>query len=250
MPLTTQNGQSISTLPLFDGVEAALLQVFLSSASLSHLDKGEVLLRAEEPILRYALILEGWACLRKGNADGQESVLHIFGPQDFLPEPDRENRNPYRGNVEALTPVSLLNLPAAAVKSLCERSAAFNANLLRLAAQRTQQLLDHIEHLTLRDAEHRVGWFILRMRDLTGTDKQNITLPFEKSVIASYLGIKPETLSRALQQLRENGIGINRNKVSLPHPRALCAYCDTQIAQRCEHVDAHDCPFTHTQPHS
>lgn len=247
MALTAPTSINPATLSIFEGVEPGLTQSLLAAATFSHLNKGEIILRAEEPVLRYCILLEGWACLRKGNAEGQESVLHILGPNDFFPEPSRDNDNVYRANIETLSPVTVLSIPATLVRSVCERSAAFAANLLKISGQRTQQLLDHIEHLTLRDAEHRVGWFILRMRDLTGGDKHNISLPFEKAVIASYLGIKPETLSRVLQHLKQNGFSVNRNKITLPHKRALCSFCDAPIAGQCDHVNEPDCPYTH--PH-
>jgi CRP-like cAMP-binding protein len=128
-----------------------------------------------------------------------------------------------------------------------DRCPPFAANLMAAMRRRAQTLLDHVEHLTLRDAEQRVGWFLLRVRLLTSpesvvTGDVEIELPFEKTVIASYLNIKPETLSRILHQLRDRGFRMQRNKIAMPEAQALCGYCDARAAEMCPYGDTKHCP--------
>ena len=136
-------------------------------------------------------------------------------------------------NLQALTPVKLLMLSPSIVSNALEHSQIFASNMLAAAMQRCQELRDHIEQLTLRSAEQRVGRFLLQMRFNTSEDGNDIILPFDKAMIAAYLDIKPETFSRILQFFKENGFLIERNHLVVPNRQALCDYCDQATMKSC-----------------
>lgn len=45
--------------------------------------------------------------------------------------------------------------------------------------------------------------------------------PFEKALIANRLGMKPESLSRALGKLKPCGVNVDRDNVTIDDPRKL-----------------------------
>jgi len=227
------------SLPLFQGVGLTEVQRLVTAARLVHYDKGSVFLAQGQHVTRCFIMIEGWCGASKGNIQGQETILQIFGRGDFLPEPDKITMaEPSIVNFQTLTPVQLISLPPAIVQETLERSSIFMANMLTASARRTQELRDHIEQLTLHNAEERVGRFLLQIRFNCSADGKDIMLPFDKALIAAYLGIKPETFSRALQAFREKGFVIDRNRLIVPDREALCEYCD-QVAMR-------SCQFAHT----
>jgi len=107
-------------------------------------------------------------------------------------------------------------------------------NMLATVANRSQSLISQFEQLTLKSVTERVGWFLLNLSHNGGENALRFTLPYDKGLIASYLGMKPETFSRALQQLKDNGIRVERNVVTLPDHFALCEFCDLEIAGKCK----------------
>ncbi len=141
-------------------------------------------------------------------------------------------------NLQALTQVQLLTLSPTAVRFAMERSKTFTTTMLEASLRRCQELRDHVEQLALHNAERRVGRFLLQMRFNTSPDGKDIVLPFDKALIASYLGIKPETLSRTFQTFRERGFIVERSHLTVPSRYALCEYCDT--------ITMRSCPFAHT----
>jgi CRP-like cAMP-binding protein len=144
-------------------------------------------------------------------------------------------------NLEALTPVHLLTLAPGAVRDAEKRSAIFTANMLTASARRCQELRDHIEQLTLHSAEQRVGRFLLQLRFSTSPGGKDIMLPFDKSLIAAYLGIKPETLSRVFQTFHKRGFTVERSHLTIPFRQALCEYCDKITMRSCPFANTEDC---------
>jgi CRP-like cAMP-binding protein len=242
-PAVLDANEDILSLPLFQGVEADLVHGLAASARRAQHAKGTVFLAQGQPIARFYIVLEGWCGVSKCSPEGQDSILQVFRRGDFLPEPDHTGhvgKSPV--NLQALSAVWLLMVSPSAVRNALERSKSFMANMLAVSIRRSQELRDHVEQLTLYNAEERVGRFLLQMRLYTSLNGSDITLPFDKSFVAAYLGIKPETLSRTLQFFRERGFMIERNHFVLPDRQALCAYCNSFTSRSCRRAHAADCP--------
>jgi len=231
--------QRAKKLSLFRDVEADSTDQLLATGREERRDKGSILLHASDSSLKYSIILDGWAGARKSNDEGQESILHIFGVGAFFPDFGTGGRA-MGAEIAALTDLWLFTIPIAALQESAQRSPALAANMLAEMSRRSEELRDHVEQLTLHSALHRIGWFLLKLRVETRAGLE-ITLPFEKSVIASYLGITPETLSRSLTHFREQGFTSARHAVSLPDDYALCDYCDARLAQDCPHAETPEC---------
>ncbi|MDR3424315.1 MAG: Crp/Fnr family transcriptional regulator [Alphaproteobacteria bacterium] len=243
MPVVFNSSKDAAALPIFRDVKPDVMRELMASAHTAQYQKGAIFLVQSEPVSRFYVMLEGWCGAKKGNAEGQEAILQIFRRGDFLLEAGHAvlaDISPM--NLQALTPVQLLALSPAAVRNALERSADFTTNMLAASVRRCQELRDHIEHLTLHNAERRVGRFLLHMRFYTNPEGNDIVLPFDKSLIAAYLGIKPETLSRTLLAFRKRGFTVERSHMTVPSRTALCAYCDTITMQSCPFACAGDCP--------
>jgi CRP-like cAMP-binding protein len=236
----TNLGKDFASLPVFQGVDVEVLRELIATAHSMQYQKGAVIVELGAPIPRCYVVLEGWCGAGKGNADGQEAILQLFRRGDFLFETSSEG-DLCPINLQALTPVHLLSLSPAAVRAAQKRSVALINNMLIASAQRCQELRDHIEQLALHSAEQRVGRFLLQLRFTTSPEGKNIVLPFDKSSIAAYLGIKPETLSRTLQTFRDRGFKVERSHITIPSREALCEYCDKIIMRSCPFANTQDC---------
>ncbi|MBU6339146.1 MAG: helix-turn-helix domain-containing protein [Rickettsiales bacterium] len=104
-------------------------------------------------------------------------------------------------------------------------------------------MLDHLAKLKLANSKQKVGQFLLGVAFGKGSDKKkNVELKQDKSLIASYLGIKPETLSRTLQELKNDGeIVVEKNKITLLQNNSLCDYCDSKINSKCNNRNTSFC---------
>lgn len=235
--------KDLPSFPIFQDVKTEVLRELMATAHTAHFQKGAIILPIGDTISRTYFMLEGWCGACKGNVEGQEAILQIYRRGDFLFESSIDDAPTISlTNFQALTQVHLLTLAPGAVREATKHSPTFSSNLLQALTRQSQDLRNHIEHLTLHNAEQRVGRFLLQLRFGGNPENLDIVLPFDKSLIASYLGIKPETLSRVFQNFRQRGFVIDRSTLIMPSARALCKYCDKIAMRSCLFADSEDCP--------
>lgn len=241
-PFNAGVNKDFESLSVFQGVEPEIVRELIASAHTAQYQKGTIFLGQGAPVSRYYILLEGWCGATKGNAEGQEAILQVFRRGDFLLESSSNAPSDISPiNLQALTPVHVLMLVPAAVHQAEKASPVFTANMLAANVLRCQDLRDHIEQLTLHTAEERVGRFLLKLRLNTSAEAQDVVLPFDKSMIAAYLGIKPETLSRVFQAFRDKGFAVERGHVTMPSRQALCKFCDKAMMRACPFANRGDC---------
>lgn len=145
-------------------------------------------------------------------------------------------------NVMATSKLRLLSIPSFVLREYLDANHTMAVNMMLAAAAQAQNLVSQLEQLMLRDAPQRVGWLLLRFHLIAGRKSAKISLPFDKAVIAAYLGIKPETFSRALQIFRDKGFVVRNRTVTMPTSHALCEYCTPELAQNCTRAATNECP--------
>ncbi|MDD3030036.1 MAG: Crp/Fnr family transcriptional regulator [Alphaproteobacteria bacterium] len=242
LPVSVDLCKELSALPLFLGVDQSLVHDLVASAHTVPYQKGATFVSIGDEVLHFTLVLEGWCAAGKGNPEGQEAFLQLFRRGDFLVELTPDGLAPLSSvNIQALTPVRLLSIAPSAIRSVGERAPSFLVNMLTATMRWCQDMRTHIEQLTLLNAEERVGRFLLHLWLTSGAEGRDVVLPFDKAAMASYLGIKPETLSRVFQTFRRHGFIIGRSHLTLPSSEALCSFCDRAARRSCPFVSAGGC---------
>src|SRR5690606_9070894 len=81
------------------------------------------------------------------------------------------------------------------------------------------------EHLSLMSAPQRVGCLLLQFS--TGIEGKGgaLVFPYDKSLAAARLGMKPETFSRALAQLKLLGVTVSGSKINIQDFSRLIDFC-------------------------
>jgi CRP-like cAMP-binding protein len=75
-------------------------------------------------------------------------------------------------------------------------------------------LVEQIEQIKVRSAPQRIADFLIRIAP-TREGAAVVDFPFEKSLLANRLGMKPESFSRALRRLRAYGVTVDREVVKI-----------------------------------
>ncbi len=232
----------ILTLPLFKGLEEDALERLLHDTSVKEYNKGNLLLIEGEQPNRLYIILEGWVKIFKGNASGDESILQMLTSGDMVLESAVFLNALYPLNAQVTKKALILSLPATVVREQVKTNNILALNVLNGMSLHSQMMIQNVESVRLKSATERVGWFFLKLLLEQGRVPDMVELPYDKSLIASYLDMKPETFSRTLKKFKARGFEIRKDTVILPAVNALCGFCDSDLGEICKRHGTPDCP--------
>jgi CRP-like cAMP-binding protein len=179
-------------------------------------DKDAAVLHHGDPASHLWLVLKGWVKLTRQTPDGKESVTglctqgDVFGKAALFPHAN------YPYYAEVLTPqTELAAIPSDVIRGLVEENSALSASIMALLNARTSQARLKLEQLGTMSASQRLGCFLLHLCQHQASGSTRLEIPVEKHILAAYLGMKPETLSRSQQQLKPLGIAVSGHMVSI-----------------------------------
>ena len=105
---------------------------------------------------------------------------------------------------------------------------------MEYALEHSRHSMDKLANLQMKDAYGRVGWFLLHQHIVHSVGRNDsIFLPFDKSLMASYLNMTPETFSRTIKKFKDKGFVFNKDSVTVPHLMSLCEHCSENLKGMC-----------------
>lgn len=240
--ITSEQRNFIEKLPFFIDLPEKIVTSLLQHAQVRDYKKGKLLFLEGEVSSRLHIIISGWVKLFKGTSSGNETVLQMLSSGNMVAESAVFLNATYPVSAQVAKKSVILTLPAPIIR---ERIKQHNELALRVVdgiSQHSHSLIQEFENIRLKPATERVGWFLLKLLLEQGKVPDLIELPYDKSLIASYLDMKPETFSRTLKRFKKNGFQINKSSVILPHVGALCDFCDHDLAPACKRHGTPECP--------
>ncbi|TNE62760.1 MAG: cyclic nucleotide-binding domain-containing protein [Alphaproteobacteria bacterium] len=232
----------LQALPTFSGLSSMEMDELLAFAQVREYDKDKLLFLKDEPTTRMYVILEGWVKVYNGLESGEEAILQMLGAGETLLESAVFLNVPTPVSAQVVERALLLSIPAPVIRQRIHSNPKLAVSMLNTVSLRSQRLVRQIELSRLKTVQERVGWFLLRLVLNQKPGDLVIHLPYEKSIIAAYLDMRPETFSRTLQKFRQDGFEIASDQVQMPDKQALCGFCDTDLAHQCVRAGKDDCP--------
>jgi CRP/FNR family transcriptional regulator len=172
-----------------------------------------------------ANVVEGVLKLVVSASDGQEQIVGVVFPSDFIGRPFRKD-SPYTVSAMTDAEVCVFN------RNSFDDFASDHPDLQQKLLRRTLDELDRARHwmmlLGRKSASQKVASFLLEMSERIsgqGCDTNNaqdaFELPFGRQQIADILGLTIETTSRQLTQMRGTGmLGLPSRREIVIHDRA------------------------------
>ncbi|MFC4347148.1 nitrate- and nitrite sensing domain-containing protein [Kordiimonas lipolytica] len=231
----------LKSLPMLAALADGDLDELLSLSQVREYEKDKLLFLRDEPAARMYIILEGWVKAYNGLETGEEAILQMLGAGETLLESAVFLNMPTPVNAQVVEHATLLSIPAPVIRQRIQASPQLAVNMLNAVSLRSQRLVQQLELSRLKSAQERVGWFLLRLRLNQKSPDGTILLPYEKSIIASYLDMRPETFSRTLKKFKDEGFKVATDYVVMPDDNALCGFCDAELAGNCNRVHTDEC---------
>lgn|SRR3990167_509168 len=195
---------NISALPTklpFENLPFDVMQKIAEHTKLSYYKKGTLIFNAYEANLHFIYLNKGWVKLFRNSNDGAEIIVDILHDNHYAGENFIFDKTTLLYEAEALSDIECLLIPIDCLKQIIKENHQFSLNLLTLSLQKQQKLTLEVEHLTIKNATERMGCFLLRLCTLKKSNDITIQLPYDKSLLASRLGMRAETFSRALNKI-------------------------------------------------
>ncbi len=221
------HSEQLKYLPFFKEMDTSSLSRLAEYSSLKHYDKGQSLFLHGDNSKYFYIISSGWLKLFRNTLDGQEAFLGLATTGDVIGEIDF-NKKLHLFSAKTVNESELLLLPYDILKESIEDNGLLALKIIK-ALNSTISLLElQLEHSSTMNAAQRIGCFILRLSDYS-EKKIKITLPYDKTLIASYLGMKRETFSRGLNELKAVGVTVDGHILSVASMQELvnfsCVSC-------------------------
>jgi CRP-like cAMP-binding protein len=205
--LSTTDFDRVAQAPLLAGLGAADLALLTEGAHATAYPETELLFSQGDKADRFFVVLEGRVSLFALTETGDQSVIEMFDPVCTFAEAAIFSSGVFPLNCEVAAGSRLVHIPAQPfLKRLADNPSLGLALLGGLS--RWQTLLFHeIGELKSKSPAQRLATFLLALADKAGTGGgEKVRLPLTKALLASRIGIAPESLSRALGRLKAFGV--------------------------------------------
>ncbi|NNE89194.1 MAG: Crp/Fnr family transcriptional regulator [Silicimonas sp.] len=157
-----------------------------------------------------ASVVSGVATLTTSLEDGRTQVVGLLLPSDFMGRPGRET---IAHDVVAATDVTLCCFQKHPFEKLLEEIPHLNQRMLEMALDELDAAREWMLLLGRKSAREKVASFLLLIARRSGNpeakslgSESKIELPLSREVVANYLGLTIETVSRQLTILRKDGV--------------------------------------------
>lgn len=189
------------------------------------LPRGGALFYNEDPAEYIYYVRSGWIKLFRETLDGIEVVLDTISPGQIFGQDALFSEKRHTTNAEAAVITELTAFPLELLEQGITQDQALSQALLSHMARDNARRERELEHRAVQNAQQRIGCFLLRLHLDVWKGARTFPLPYDKTLIAMRLGMKPETFSRALTNLqRETGLHVRGMRIEIPDPEALADY--------------------------
>jgi len=208
---------------LFSRLPDAAMQEVCALANLKRLPAGATLFHQGDKADRFYYLFSGQVKLHRVVCDGQEKLVEVMRAGDSFAEALLFRGTPYYPvSATALKASLAVSLNGPHYRRILEEQPGICLEILATLSVRLHQRMVEIDTLTMANASRRVVRFLLQS---AGERDGVVTLDVPKRLIASKLGIQPETFSRILHRLIESGmISVQRRRIEILDNQGLAAY--------------------------
>jgi CRP-like cAMP-binding protein len=216
--------------------------LLLAKAVIRTFSAGEsILQQGDVPSFLYVLI-EGQIRTIRTKSDGGEVSIRLLKPGSTFMDAVIFMGGPSPVGASVIEDSKVLLIPAETVHYMTLHDPLFACNMLKIVTQHYKNAVQQIDSIAIRTPAERLGYYLLRQHLEQGSESMEIKLPFQKSIIANYLGMTPETFSRALHQIKNLGIDVAHNTITLRNAYLLCHFCDQDTVALCPRAETENCP--------
>lgn len=191
-------------LTLFTGLLTEEVSPFADAAHIKNYKKGSFLYLEGEQADFFYVICSGWLKLFHITEEGEEVNLAMITRDSITGENAIFEHGRFASSAQVVEDAQILSIPHVLLKDHLRTNNQLAYNMLSSMVQYQRRHELQLEQYLLYSAPQRIGCFLLGLCPvLEQKDGVTLNLPYDKTLIASTLGMRGATFSRALNILRE-----------------------------------------------
>lgn len=169
----------------------------------------------------FYILISGSMKLFRVSPDGHAKVIEVIREGESFAEALMFLAQvSYPLNAAAIGQTRVLAVPSETYKAMLLANPQSGLKLMGNMALKLHRRINEIETLTLQNTRHRLGSYLFGLAPDPAASECHITLPMAKQLIASQLGMQPETFSRLMKEMKQQGLidvqGARINVLDLP----------------------------------
>ena len=217
----------IRHLPLFRDMLESSFESLMSHAYDQVFPAGLELIRQGDPAGFLHVVVEGSVELYSSWKDRQ-STMAIIRPVSCFILAACIRDAPWLMSARTIERSRIVLIPASDLRATFRRDSEFAVSVINELAATYRSVVRHAKGLKLRNSRERIGSFLLRQSRLL-ENAPSFTLPIEKRHLASYMGMTPENLSRALKALEAEGVKVDGARVIITDRARLTRFVQPDL---------------------
>lgn len=245
--LDNRTAEFMRNLTFFSGLPEANMNAFMNSAVVRTHEKGAGLFHQGDAAENFFVIISGWVKLYRNTAEGEEALVGLFTRGDVFGEAALFPLSTYPLSAQAVEETRILAIPATVLKTQAQKNPEITTRMLASLSREMVNLQRHSEQMAIMNAPQRVACLLLQLSSYMVGKGGTMTFPYDKSLAAAKLGMKPETFSRALSQLKPHGVVARGPEIEIDSFARLaefsCRNCSALPGECAGCRSAVDCPF-------
>lgn len=195
----------IAAIPLYGGLAEPDLDSLAEMASQKEYRKGEVIFFEGEYSEGFYVVVEGRVKVTKVSPKGREQILYILETGEPFGQLALYHGDAFPATAQALERSICLFFRRGSFLKLISENPALPLNMLAFLARRHRELTRQLENIALKEVPERLAGYLLYLsREQVGAE--SLSLPISKEQLAYLLGTTPETLSRSLAKMVDDGL--------------------------------------------
>lgn len=213
----------LTSSPMLRGLPPAELRALAQRCWSVCVNRGAVLAESGARLPGIYALAYGSVKLALRNGGSELRLLRVVSARETFGEGAALLGRPAPYEAAALAETRAVVIPTAAVIELIERDARLASGLVMAFAERELQLWREMQSAMLLTGAQRLGAYLEELAGAARTPGPcTVDLPFSKTVLASRLGLKKETLSRLLRQFADAGlIRMRQREIAILDPGRL-----------------------------
>ncbi len=208
-------------LPLFAGMEQENFETLMRGGYVQTFPPQVELITEGDPSDFLHIVTEGSVELF-ASWNNRETMMATVRPVSTFILAATIKDAPYLMSARTIEKSRLVLLPSLDVRAAFDVDNNFARAVVGELAQCYRAVVKNSKNIKLRTSIERLANYLIRQQKYNGGGAE-FELRIEKRRLASYLGMTPENLSRAIKALRSYGVTINGSHVEISDPQDLAS---------------------------